>query len=739
MLTSLPPGVAHWTASRGETTTTTMLSFASSMTRRGTLTRHAPDARQASTPYGGRASVRHVLQGRADRRIGGTGGLPYLPGLDGLRALAVIAVLLYHGELSWIPGGFLGVEVFFVISGYLITALLLAQWRQSGRIDVKAFWLGRARRLLPALYLVLVATLAYAVVFLPGEVAGLRGDVLAALGYVTNWYLVLGHESYFEAIGRPSLLKHLWSLAVEEQFYLVWPLVLALGLSIGATRWRRRRVLLVTLAGAAASTLLMAVLYRPEVDPSRIYFGTDTRATGLLVGASLAFVWAPWRAALGAGPCSAAVRRLRLRRVKQRSQLQRRWGWTAPMLLDVAGLAALGGLVLFCLRLGEFQPFLYRGGLASVSLLSAVVIMACAHPYTHLGASVLGRQPLRWIGLRSYGIYLWHWPVFMITRPQLDVPIEGLPLLALRLAATLVLADLSYRYVETPIRRGALGRAWRELREARGFRRRQLSLAWAGVAVSVVAVCAALGVAVSQAQEPERPSYLPSVRAIHTESHPVASRTAEKTAPDAGPPTSAPEGENLTITRRSAAAAAAKQGSEKEGGAAQKRSGSGGATAAAPVGPVSAVGDSVMLGAAGKLEKDIPNLTVIDAEVGMQAYTAVDVLAARRAAGQLGEVVVVHIGNNGVYTAEEFDQTMRELAGVRRVVFVNVNVPRPWEQPNNAVIAEGVQRYPDRAVLVDWYSASVDHPEYFVEDGVHLQIKGQKIYARLIAQQLKSL
>src|ERR687890_1619229 len=202
------------------------------------------------------------------RRAGATPGtpdvrLPYSPGLDGLRALAVIAVLLYHAGLSWIPGGFLGVEVFFVISGYLITALLLTEWRRLGCVDVKAFWLGRARRLLPALYLVLVVTLTYAVVFLPGEVAGLRGDVLAAMGYVTNWYLVWGHESYFEAVGRPSLLKHLWSLAVEEQFYLVWPLVLAFGLSAGAVRWRRRRILVVALMGAAGSAGVMALLYRP--------------------------------------------------------------------------------------------------------------------------------------------------------------------------------------------------------------------------------------------------------------------------------------------------------------------------------------------------------------------------------------------------------------------------------------------------------------------------------------------
>src|SRR5829696_7407173 len=182
--------------------------------------------------------------------------LSYSPGLDGLRAIAVMAVLLYHANLSWIPGGFLGVEVFFVISGYLISALLLAEWRQKGTINLKEFWLRRARRLLPALYVLLVVTLTYAVVFLPGEVAGLRAEVLAAVGYVTNWYLIFGQQSYFESVGRPSLLKHLWSLAGEEQFYLLWPPVLAAGLSVGALRWRRRRVLLLALAGAVASALL---------------------------------------------------------------------------------------------------------------------------------------------------------------------------------------------------------------------------------------------------------------------------------------------------------------------------------------------------------------------------------------------------------------------------------------------------------------------------------------------------
>ena len=687
------------------------------MAGRGTSTR--PERRDRTTVA--------TRGGAPARKAEGEVRLPYLPGLDGLRALAVIAVLLYHAELPWIPGGFLGVEIFFVISGYLITTLLLSEWRQRGRIDLKAFWIRRARRLLPALYLLLVVTLTYAVLFLPGEVAGLRGDVIAALGYVTNWYLVLGNESYFEAIGRPSLLKHLWSLAVEEQFYLLWPPVLALGLGVGATRWRERRVMLVALAGAAASALLMAFLYRPEVDPSRVYFGTDTRGAGLLIGAALAFAWTPWHKREPSCKGSyAATRRPRL--VEWRDRLRRRWGWTTPLLLDVAGLVALGGLALACIRLGEFEPFLYRGGLTSVALGTAVVIMACAHPHARLGRGVLGRRPLRWIGVRSYGIYLWHWPVFMLTRPQLDVPIEGLTLLVLRLAVTVVLADLSYRYVETPIRRGALGRAWRELREAQRFRRRRLSLLWAGGVVPAVMLCAALGVAVALAEPPEPPSYLASKKAIHTGGPPAASGAAA--TPEASLARAAAQdgAGTSSATANPAAIMQNQQARTTEKTAAAKHK----PAPARATGPVSAIGDSVMLGAAGELERQVPNLTYIDAEVGLQAAGAIDVLRWRQASGQLGEVVVVSIGNNGIFTAEQFDEMMGVLEGVPRVVIVNVNVPRVWEQPNNEVLAEGVQRYPN-AVLVDWYSASVEHPEYFVEDGVHLQIEGQRVYATLIA------
>jgi peptidoglycan/LPS O-acetylase OafA/YrhL len=631
-----------------------------------------------------------------------------------LRALAVIAVLLYHADLAWIPGGFLGVEVFFVISGYLITALLLAEWRQRGRIDLKTFWLRRARRLLPALYVLLVTTLAFAVVFLPGEIAGLRGDVMAALGYVTNWYLIFGQESYFEAVGRPSLLQHLWSLAVEEQFYLIWPPILALGLCIGATRLRRRRVLTVVIFGAVASAMAMALLYVPGVDPSRIYYGTDTRATGLLCGAALAFLWSPgdkYR------PSEARHHRLGL---PGRSRFRRRWGWTAPLLLDIVGFAALGALVWFCVNLGEFQPFLYSGGFALVGTATTATIMAVVHPHSVIGSRFLGSAPLRWVGVRSYGIYLWHWPVFMVTRPDLDVPIDGLPLLALRLSATVVLADLSYRYIETPIRRGALGRAWRTLREAQGPLRRRLRLQWAGVLVPILASCALLGVAVAQAEPPEKPSYLASMKSVHTveQSH-HASSTAGIVSSRKDGPSLEQEGQEQVKAQT----------------AAKKTWNSGRTGSSAYTGSVSAIGDSVMLGAVGGLQKDIHGLTVVDAEVGLQVYAATDTLRYRRSLGQLGDVVIVHLGNNGTFTKGQFDEIMRVLSGVDRVVFVNVAVPRAWEDPNNEVIAEGVERYPN-AVLVDWHSASADRPEIFYKDGYHLRPGGQRLYADLISSYL---
>ena len=668
------------------------------------------------------AGIRRVIggvfrrMGRNEPPTGQPGGttLSYLPGLDGMRALAVIAVLLYHAGLAWIPGGFLGVEVFFVISGYLITALLLAEWRQKGSIDLKAFWLRRARRLLPALYLLLVGTLTFAVLFLPEEVARLRDDVVAAFGYVTNWLLIFSQESYFEAAGRPSLLQHLWSLAVEEQFYILWPLLLTAGLVF----LPRRYLMPAVLGGAVTSTVLMAVLYQPNADPSRIYYGTDTRAAGLLFGAALAFVWAPEliRVAARYDPND---RHRPLQRARR--HVRHRLGWTVPRLLDLVGLAALGMLIWFCLSLDEFRPFIYRGGFALVAVVTALLILIVVHPRAQVGARVLGWGPMRWVGQRSYSIYLWHWPVFMVTRPQLDVPIEGIPLFLLRMVVTFVLADLSYRFVETPIRRGALERSWRLLREAEGLRRTRLGFQWAGGTVGAVAVCVVLGLAVVQAEAPEQPQFAAAKQKIETESGTASAPTeGEEAIPDQMPPE-----EPANAVEPSAAPEPGGEPASEE------------AAATASTGPVSAVGDSVMVGAFefGNIESRISSLTSVNAEVGFQASDAIAVLQQRRAAGQLGDKVVVHIGNNGPIRAAEFDEMMRIIGGERQAVFVNAKVPRNWEWRNNRVIAAGVERHPN-ATLVDWYGASVNRPELFWEDGMHLRPEGAQLYADLIVGKL---
>jgi peptidoglycan/LPS O-acetylase OafA/YrhL len=348
--------------------------------------------------------------------------LPYLPGVDALRAIAVLAVFLYHAGVGWMPGGFLGVDVFFVISGYLITSLLLAEYRRGGHIRLGRFWIRRARRLLPAVGVLIAVTMIVAAIVEPDRLTELRGDAIASLAYVANWRFVLAHQSYFDQFQRPSLFRHLWSLSVEEQFYLFWPLAFAAGMSLLG----RRRLLLGVLAGAAASLALTWILFDPG-DASRVYYGTDTHAAGLLIGVALALVWSP----------------LQLRRGTPGR-------WSGPA-LDVIGVVALGYLALCFLQVHDYDLALFHGGYLWLALATAAVLAVMAHPATRLGA-LLARPALVWLGLRSYSFYLWHWPVLALTRPGLDVSLPRGILIPLQLLAVLALADLSYRFVELPFR-----------------------------------------------------------------------------------------------------------------------------------------------------------------------------------------------------------------------------------------------------------------------------------------------
>ena len=345
-------------------------------------------------------------------------------GLDGLRAVAVLAVLLYHLNVGWASGGLLGVGVFFVLSGYLITDLLLAEREREGAIALGRFWLRRARRLLPALWVMLVVVTLWIVFLDPSQLGGIRGALLAALLYFSNWWYAFQHVSYFASFGAPSPLGHLWSLAVEEQFYLVWPFLLWLGLRLSRGRrgaaGRDVPLAAMTLLLAAGSAAAMMLLYHPGYDPTRVYDGTDTRAFGLLVGAATAFLWPS-------------------RRLGQAASARRSW------LLDGCGALGLAGIVVLVWRTTEYSAFLYRGGLVLLSVATAAVVLAAAAPASRIGA-LLGWRPLRWVGVRSYGIYLWHYPIIVLTTPADGS--RSLVRAALQVAACLLLAALSWRFVE---------------------------------------------------------------------------------------------------------------------------------------------------------------------------------------------------------------------------------------------------------------------------------------------------
>jgi peptidoglycan/LPS O-acetylase OafA/YrhL len=600
--------------------------------------------------------------------------LPYRPGLDGLRALAVAGVVLYHAGVSWMPGGFLGVDVFFVLSGYLITSLLLAERRRKGRVGFKAFWARRARRLLPAVLLVVFVCLLAASTIARDDLARTRGDALASLVYLTNWHLIAASHSYFNAFGRPSLLQHLWSLAVEEQFYLFWPLVLMGSLELLG----RRYTVVLTVLLALASTALMWGLYDPNQDPSRVYYGTDTRAATLLVGALLAFAWP-----LGGFG----------------DEVSRR----AARVLDGVGCAALLAVLVLFVRTQDYDPWLYRGGFLLVALCTAVLIAVVVHPASLLGRA-LGTRMLRWIGIRSYGIYLWHWPVMMLSRPGIDVPWRGTFVVLAQIAVTVGLAALSYRYVEMPVRGGSAQRRLRAWLDGHTPRER---LRW--TAGSLAGLVLVLGLMLG----------LPAPGGTG-----VGSATA---TPAALARVSSLAGGLRETGSGSGAGSGFSAGVVGGDGAGSTVAGS------LPSGPILALGDSVMLGCAPVLEQRLGSRLRVDAVVGRQAVDTISRLAEYRAHGDLPPTVIVQIGDNGPVWYSNLQRLREVLSGVPHVVLVNVRVARSWQGEVDKALSEYVSSWP-QAVLADWYSHS---SVGMLVDGVHPSVAGRAIYASVVVDALR--
>jgi peptidoglycan/LPS O-acetylase OafA/YrhL len=600
----------------------------------------------------------------------------------------VLAVVGFHAGASELSGGFLGVDVFFVLSGFLITDLLVTHYDRTGRLDLGDFWTRRARRLLPALALMLIVVTAAATVIEPGQGASLRPALLAAVTYTSNWYQILHHVSYFAALGlytAPPPLDHLWSLAIEEQFYLIWPLLL--WLLILRLNGRRARVTATLILGAM-SALAMALEYSPG-DPSLVYYGTDTHASALLIGAALALAFP--LATLASRPAP-QVRRL-----------------------DAAGVV---GLVLLAWAAGHFSGndrAVYPAGLILAAVGAAGLVAAAAS--TGVIAAMTSLPPLRWVGIRSYGIYLWHWPVIALAG-AINGPGPTSPWLWLiEAAVTIALACASWRFVETPIMRDgfwATCRRWRllideALRPVSPRRR---------VAPMVVAAAALIAVAVA--------------------GYGVA-RTPESAAPS-GLLRQVAEGQRISAASQATPSATSVTGGTVAGVVPAV---AGPAASPAPVCPtaaarpprvsgrqVTAVGDSVMVASAAALDAALPGI-YIDAEVGRAMINGLTVIQDLARSGELRRYVVVGLGTNGPVNAAQIRQLRRLIGPDRYLILVNTFGPMSWASSVNRVL-DAAARHTARVSLADWHAAVSGHTALLWPDGIHPRPSGAKVYARVV-------
>jgi len=576
-------------------------------------------------------------------------GIQYIPAIDGLRALAVIAVMLYHLGFTWIPGGFLGVDLFFVISGYVITRLLLDSIAQSGGLDLRGFYIARIRRLLPALLFMLVSTTIAIGIWAPDTIKRLLTDTPFSLTGTMNWWLVAHHQDYFESIGRPPLLQHTWSLAVEAQFYLLWPLILFFTLK----RFGRKVIPAASLVIAAASgiTLLLVSFSLDASNASKVshvYFGTDTHSIGLFLGAALAVSWIPQNFTTD---------------VTKKAQ----------DFIDGVGVFGFIGILAAFLLIDETQPTLYKIAFPLAGIFGAAIIMSVVHPASRF-APILQNPVLLWIGERSYAIYLWHWVIFQVTRPSVDLAGSAWALYLLRILIVLALSDISLRYIELPIRRGVF-QYWLKGLKYRTKRDRKLQTRSFASVITVVLIIASLV----------------SVRAIS-----VAHReqvSLEKSLAVQPTNTQAVSPNGLWVT-----------------------------------------GDSVILGIRSVLGAS-HSIALINARIGRQAPELLDVMIHDKPQVR-NSTVIFDIGNNNALTRAEVISIFETVKDQPKIIVVNTAVPRPWKEANNALVAEVARQY-SRTTIVDWNATSEGHPEYFAPDGVHLVPAGVQVYVAEISRYLK--
>lgn len=601
----------------------------------------------------------------------------YITGFDGLRSLAVIGVILYHLLPSQMRGGFLGVPVFFVVSGYLITDLLVQEWKQNGKIRLGKFYIRRMKRLYPALVTMLIASSAYITLFQRNLLNNLRGNVVSSLLYVNNWWQIEHGLSYFDRFAGESPFTHIWSLAVEAQNYLLWPIIFILLMKLVKNRGK---IYITVSVAALISAIWMAILFTPGQDPTRVYYGTDTRLFSILMGSGLAFIWPSTRL---------------------KSQIPKQ----AKKVLNSIGLVSLVLLIAAFLFLNDGTTFLYYGGMFLISLVCVVLVAITAHP----GASLnkwLTNPIFTWLGKRSYGIYLYQFPIMIFYEAKFNVADHLVLHTIIEIVLILLITELSYRFVEKPMRFFNYRVLFSRLKnwiKAPLKSKEKITL----LSVSLVLLIALVGIGIAPTNQVDanQKELQKQIEANQKEAQKTRTSTETTETSSEGPDMA----EKYNLTNRQVTKAENM--------------------------PVTAFGDSVLLAGAGGLKEIFPKM-IIDGEVGRQVEDSPPLLQALKDKKQLEDTVLLSLGTNGSFTDEEFDQMMKVIGTKRRVFVVNVHVPtQRWQNEVNQKLSEMAEKYKN-ITLIDWYDYSSNQPGWFYDDQVHPNPDGIVPYCSLIAEAL---
>lgn len=613
----------------------------------------------------------------------------YITGFDGLRALAVAFVILYHLFVYQFKGGFMGVLIFFVLSGYLVTNSIIREWTTTGRLDLLNFYWRRIRRLYPALVGVLAATLGYIAFFQRSLLVHIRGAVISNLCGVYNWYEIAHHQSYFARFGVQSPFTHLWFMAIQFQFLVIWPFLMVF---LFKFLRERRGALFFSLVGLALlSALLMAVLYQPGKDPSRVYYGTDTRIFAVFIGAALAVIW-------------------------PLNRLKARLDWGRRTAFDLLGFGALVVVVIMCGFCDDERPWLYRGGMLLFCIATAVLIAMVAHPGADMNRA-LSNRIFTWIGQRSYGIYLYQYPVMVLFEAKVNVATHPVMYALIEIALILVISDVSYHLIEKPIARIKWGQIRSTIRE---FFKRHSRYGWRRLAVVPMLALLAVGLYGFCSPAPKQPNPANGSQALQQ----------------------AIQKNQQAVNKHNAALAHGKSGQQVTS-ASQQTSGpklpasirlTSAEQQQAQKMKITAVGDSVLADSSAALQKIFPQM-FINAKVGRQVDQAIPVLQDLKKQGKLNGPLLVVEGTNGPFTDDQMKQIM-QLAGNRPVYWVNVHVPtRPWQNEVNTKLTASKKKYKN-LTIINWYKFSNGHTDWFYADNVHPNPYGLNFFSNFVAKQI---